>query len=190
VLQRYDRSFTVLDDVVRAVPASSWADPSPCPGWTTKDVLAHLLWGQDLVAAWAAGNPPAAPGDQDWTQGVPDDELAQLWTMVRTRTRQSLTPEVMAREVHTRLFGTITIKQFLWTFPNDALLHAWDVATATGVAIELPRDIIDALLQWSQDTEEILRLPGGFGPRRPVAEDADLVDRWLAFAGREVTTSR
>lgn len=84
--------------------------------------------------------------------------------------------------VRTRLFGDITIAQFLWTFPNEALLHAWDIAAATGAPVTFPEDL---LLTWSTAHEHLLRHPGGFGPQEAVADGAGIVDRWLGFAGRK-----
>jgi uncharacterized protein (TIGR03086 family) len=185
VLERYDRAFAVLDEVVRATASPDWSATSPCPGWTARDVLSHLLWGQDLVRRWAIDQPPTDPNSRDWTQGVAEADLASLWDSSRTQTRTLLTPNVLAHVVRTRLFGEITIAEFLWTFPNDALLHAWDIAAATGAPVTFPEDLIGHLLTWSTANEHLLRRPGGIGPQEAVADGAGIVDRWLGFAGRK-----
>jgi hypothetical protein len=38
-------------EVVRAVDGQRWADPSPYPGWTNKDLLAHLATGYTVRLA-------------------------------------------------------------------------------------------------------------------------------------------
>lgn len=185
VLARYDRGFAVLDGVVRAVSAGAWASPSPCQGWTARDVLAHLLWGQDLVKRWATDRPPADPASQDWTQAVPDEDLAPLWESRRHESRRLLTPVVLACVVRTRLFGPVTIGEFLWNYPNDAILHAWDISAAATVPVTFPEDLVADLLKWNTANEHVLRSPGGYGQPEIAPQEAGVVDRWLAFAGRD-----
>ncbi|HET9658410.1 MAG TPA: TIGR03086 family metal-binding protein [Kineosporiaceae bacterium] len=188
ILGRYDRAFQVVDGVVQVVPEGSWALPTPCPDWSARDVLAHLLWGQDLIAAWLDDRPAPAPGGPGRTAEVPDGELATLWLDTRRGLRTRLDGDALARPVQSRLLGPTTIGRFLLMFPNDALLHAWDIATGTGVPVALPEDLAVVYLSWGEANESRLRGPGGFGPRIVVPEDAGVVDRWLGFAGRRPPT--
>ena len=39
IAERYARVTTRFTDRVRAVPAGAWDNPSPCEGWTARDVV-------------------------------------------------------------------------------------------------------------------------------------------------------
>jgi hypothetical protein len=45
IAERWDRVTEYLVLVAQAVDSRKWADPSPYPGWTYKDLLAHLATG-------------------------------------------------------------------------------------------------------------------------------------------------
>lgn len=192
ILDRYDRAFRVVDDVVVDLSPHDWSLPSPCPDWSARDVLAHLLWGQSLLAAWASGQPAPAPHGSDWTEAAPDVQLAQLWAQRRDTTRATLTPDALEQPVTTRMFGTVSLGEFMWTFPNDALLHAWDMAATAGYTPAIPDDLAEWFLAWGHEHEAVLRSPGGFGPAIDVPRSAHILTRWLAFAGRDAraTTTR
>ncbi len=185
ILDRYERAFGVVDDVVVDVSPQDWPFPSACPDWSARDVLAHLLWGQALVAAWACGLPAPVPNGTDWTEAAPDAQLATLWAQRRDTTQATLTPDALERPVTTSLFGTLSLGEFIWTLPNDALLHAWDLAAAVGYTPAIPDDLAEWFLAWGREHEAALRRPGGYGPAIDVPHPAHILTRWLAFAGRD-----
>lgn len=41
-------------DLARSIPSGAWSQPSPLPGWTYKDLLAHLAATEDLRAVLRA----------------------------------------------------------------------------------------------------------------------------------------
>jgi len=86
--------------------------------------------------------------------------LGALWAHQRATTRAALTDEALNRNVVTRAFGTIPLGQFLWTFPNDSLIHAWDIAAGAGVPVSLPDDLVAWFATWGKDVEAGLRRPG------------------------------
>lgn len=42
-LSTFDEARQPLEAVLSAVPADRWADPSPCEGWSARDVLSHII---------------------------------------------------------------------------------------------------------------------------------------------------
>jgi len=49
--ERWGRVTDYLVDVARAVDPDTWTEPSPYPGWTYKDLLAHLATGYTVRLA-------------------------------------------------------------------------------------------------------------------------------------------
>ncbi|MGH3504837.1 MAG: maleylpyruvate isomerase N-terminal domain-containing protein, partial [Nocardioidaceae bacterium] len=54
-LDRYARAQACFDEVMVAIPAGAWDGPSACADWTRRDVLGHVVWGQELVCHLATG---------------------------------------------------------------------------------------------------------------------------------------
>lgn len=48
----YDRIAGRFGDVLDACPPDRWASPSPCPGWTARDVAAHVV--RNTAGPWPA----------------------------------------------------------------------------------------------------------------------------------------
>lgn len=51
IAERCDKVTAYLVDVARAVNLERWTNPSPYPGWTYKDLLAHLATGYTVRLA-------------------------------------------------------------------------------------------------------------------------------------------
>jgi uncharacterized protein (TIGR03086 family) len=71
-------------------------------------------------------------------------------------------------------------------FTGDVFLHAWDLAHATGQDETLDPERCAVMLAGMEPLDEVLRNSGHYGPRTPVADDADVQTRLLAFIGRPV----
>jgi uncharacterized protein (TIGR03083 family) len=46
----------LLDNRVSATPSDAWSLPSPCEGWTARDVVAHVVTNLKALQACAAGD--------------------------------------------------------------------------------------------------------------------------------------
>jgi hypothetical protein len=55
IVERWQRVTDYLVDVTRGVDPYKWGEPSPYPGWTYKDLLAHLATGYTVRLARLRG---------------------------------------------------------------------------------------------------------------------------------------
>src|SRR6478672_11056190 len=62
-----------LDDLVAALPAAAWDEPTPAPGWAVRDQISHL-WFFDRTATLAATDEGAFTASTEalMTSGDPD----------------------------------------------------------------------------------------------------------------------
>ena len=68
---------------------------------------------------------------------------------------------------------------------NELVIHGWDLAVATGQPYDVAAENLEA--SWELVTsipEDPEQRAGLFGPRVSIADDAPLLDRTLAYAGR------
>ena len=160
------------------VPADAWGDPSPCAGWTARDVVGHLTsWISEFFGAQGVAF-PAAPT-------VEDDPVA-AWEAVRTTIGDALAdPSLSARPVATP-FSTRSLAETVdMIVTGDVFTHTWDLARATGQDETLDPDQVRRMLAATGAMpEEVLRADGMFGPAIEVPDDADDQTKLLAYLGR------
>ena len=108
IMDRYTRAQDGFDRIVAALAPERWDDPSACVDWSARDVLGHVVWGQELVRHQATGQQFAsragAPGAPNPGQLIGADPLG-TWRAARAAADAVLTPAALARVVSTRAFG-------------------------------------------------------------------------------------
>lgn len=182
---RFRRVAEGLTRVIAAVPDDGWERPSPCAGWTGRDVVRHLVeWIPGpgfLLGAFGIATGPIPSVDTD---------PAGAWAVVRDAVQGALDDPAVAEWVEDcgppgQLSFAAAVDM---TCTPDVLVHTWDLAQAAGVSAELdPAEVarqvagIDAM---PPGVDEAMRSSGHFGPRVDVPADADAAARLLAFYGR------
>src|SRR5258706_1166205 len=69
----WDQTATTMVDLGAGLTADAWAAPTECPGWTVKDVYAHLIGGE----VWMShGHPPPPQG----LAAIADEPVAERAT--------------------------------------------------------------------------------------------------------------
>lgn len=159
---------------VQAVP--SWEDPSPCEGWSARDVLQHVvdterdfLTGKsvDLGPAPDLGDPVAAWAEHD------------------ASVRDALSdPQVAGHEFH-GAFGPTTVGETMARFYGfDLIVHRWDLARSAGRDERFTDAELDLLERSIEGFGEHLYAAGICKPAVEVGPDADRQERVLALLGR------
>ena len=163
------------------------AEPTPCDRISVADLLAHVL-GLSIAFRDAAAKisdpttstPASADGanlPRDWRYSIPTrlDELAEAW-----RAPDAWQGETTAGGL------TMPAEEAGLVVNNELVLHAWDLARATGQPYLPHPDNLEASWQFVVNTPDDPEAREGlFGPRLPIADDAPLLDRTLAYAGRD-----
>ena len=125
VAERYRRLAATLTERVASVPDGAWSRPSPCEGWTARDLVGHLIdvHGRflGLVGRELVDHPSVA-----------DDPLA-AWSAVRDQVQADLDDPVRAAEEYDGRFGRSSFAAAVDGFVCfDLVVHGWDLARATG----------------------------------------------------------
>jgi uncharacterized protein (TIGR03086 family) len=174
--------------VVNDVSDDQLANPSPCEGWTVRDVINHITGGATMFAISAE---QGSVSDEVLGQlmgggdNLGDDPQAAWATAASRALRAYEQPGVMEKIVKLP-FGEMPAGVALNIAVFDVLTHAVDIARASGQEITDAELIETALVVGRQMIGPELRIPGVFDPEQPVASDAPPADRLLAFAGRKV----
>jgi uncharacterized protein (TIGR03086 family) len=163
-----------LADVVRAIESDQLTNPTPCTKFDVRELVHHLLyWGPSLEGAARKENVPPSDVDvTDWRGAL----LAQL-----TRTVEAWAP-ASAWEGDTSMGPAKVVGEMI---VGEWVVHAWDLARATGQTLDLPADLLAYVYDGVAAGAEQGREMEIYGPEVPVPSDAPLLDRVLGLTGRD-----
>lgn len=178
VSERYGRLAETFQTTIAAVPADRWESPSPCQGWTGRDVVRHVIDAQGMFLGFVdreLGNIPS----------VDEDPLA-AWMAASDIVLGNLEdPEVAAAEFK-GFSGPSTFEAGVDRFLCfDLVVHGWDLARAAGLDYRMPAEEIPRIRAAAEAFGPALRSPQAFGPEVEAAPGADDQAQLLAFLGRQ-----
>ncbi len=183
-----DRSLADTGDMFTRVPADAWQSPSPCAGWTARQVGNHLV-GSIALLTRVVLRDPVDPAEFDAHKLAGTDHLGA-------------DPAASLREAAQRCVAAFTPPGTLearYSFPLpdtpgaviaqicllESLVHGWDVASATGAAYRPDEAAVAAVHRFALlGIGPQQRAQGLFAAVVPVAADADRLTATLAHLGR------
>ncbi|WP_433609304.1 TIGR03086 family metal-binding protein [Prescottella agglutinans] len=173
----YRRLAAALTEIVDAVPADRWESPSPCEGWTTRDVVAHIVDTQAQMVGVVGLSIPEGPAAAD--------DPAGAWRHTRDAVQAILDDPAKAGLEYDGHFGRTDLASTIRTFYCfDLIVHGWDIARAAGLDVTIPERDMDMLDTVIAQLGDSIRMDGVCGPAVAVAPDADRHTRILATLGR------
>jgi uncharacterized protein (TIGR03086 family) len=173
-----------LVEVVAGVPEAAWGAPTPCTGWTVRQVLNHARIDQlGYGLAITGGRPDSDPFHPADTLG--GDPSAELGKVVRTVADAYAGLPADAEQVPTPL-GPLPLPLAAAAAAMDAGVHAWDIAVATGQDRALPVELAEGI--WPVARHLVDRLRDAyqvFAPALEREQGYDSAEALLAFLGRD-----
>lgn len=176
IVERYTALADQFGARVEATPDSGWSKPSPCEGWTAKDVVSHVVGNQVNLVRGVTGDDLAIDVDAD-PKGA--------WLASYAAVKSALsTPGALQTPMQGPV-GEIPASELVGRFlSNDVLVHTWDFARSVGGDENIDADAVTHAYSALQPMDAMLRQPGVFGPKVEPAADADEQEQFLNFLGR------
>jgi uncharacterized protein (TIGR03086 family) len=174
--------------LVHAVTDDQWQLPTPCPDWTVRQLVNHLVGGDRLCTRVLRGE-PLPPMDQLGRRGHVDqlgDDPAAAYDTAAAELLQALAAPGVLDRAHTLPVGTLPGPAVVHLRTVETLVHGWDLARATGRAAPFADELAEQELPFTRDL--LGRLPEGrqpFAPTLPATEESPAIDRLAALLGRE-----
>ena len=157
------------------MPADAWAAPSPCDGWSARDVVGHLIAAQ---RSFLSGH----------GHDLPEPDLAEpteAWEAHADGVLGLLADPAVAEAAFDGHFGPTTVGETLARFYLfDMVVHRWDVAHATGGDERLTDAELDVLEGAIAGFGPALYSEGVCAAAVEPPPDADRQTRVLATLGR------
>lgn len=179
-----DQALAATGRVVAGVKPTQFDASTPCPDFTVKALLDHVvsvnqMFGMaardkkvDVTKMTGGGGDPAAEFD------LSAKEASEAWKA----------PGILEEQVELP-FGTFPGAVALNMFISETVVHAWDVAKATGQPTQIDPKLAEVSWEAVKDLPDAFRGgPGSgmpFGPKLEAPAGASPGDRLIAHMGRQ-----
>jgi uncharacterized protein (TIGR03086 family) len=178
-LVAHQRAQDVFSRVLASVTPDQMDAPTPCDEWAVRDLIEHVIGGNErvVIRAGLRPEPPARPAGLSEAHRATAAAAQAVFAAPGGMTRVFELP-----------IGQVPASAFLWIRTSDALVHAWDLARATGQPTDLDPELAAYLLGASREhMDDALRGPGKvFGEAQPCDRGRPPADQLAAFLGRPV----
>ena len=183
-LDAHERAAAGLEEKVKLLELGQLDKPTPCEGWTVRDLLEHVVGGNIMTVRLLDGASKdealaAREGD------VLGDDPVGAVKRTNAESSAALRTADLTRVVdHPAM--QMPASQLLQFRVGDLLLHSWDLARAIGIDETLDPDVVEEIWEGLQPMAPIIGQIGQFGtgPSGTVGEDAPLQTRLLDLTGR------
>jgi uncharacterized protein (TIGR03086 family) len=172
VVELHDRCVEEFLRLARGVAADRWDGPTPCTDWTVRELVNHLVYEERWAVPLMAGGTIESVGDRFDGDLLGDDPVAAAEHAARAAQGAAVEPVLAGRTVHLS-FGDHPAEEYARQLAADHLIHAWDLAVATGQDSGLPADLVDNVAGWFADDREQGYRDGGWIADRPSSDHGD-----------------
>ncbi len=178
-LRTFTKARYGFDAMVARTPADTWTNPSPCPGWTAADVVAHNIGMNDMIAGFTTGVGAGRP-----TETRPDDPQVE-WRRSFDGLFDALDSDGALQTVAKTPWGEMAVDKFLGFAWVDPVIHTWDLARATGQEPIMDEALCQRAVKQLVRAGDSLRGEGRFGPAVDTSEVSPIIDQLVAISGRD-----
>lgn len=171
-VELHDRCVEEFQRRVRAVPPDRWSSRTPCPEWTVRQLVNHLVYEEQWAVPLMAGATIEEVGDRFDGDLLGGDPVASVEHSARAAQAAVVEPVLAGRTVHLSA-GDVPAEEYTRQLAADHLIHSWDLAVAIGADPALPAELVDEVARWFAGHELGYRSSGWIGerPRRDTGGD-------------------
>jgi uncharacterized protein (TIGR03086 family) len=177
ISQRYGRLAAAFGDKIAAVSPAAWSNPSPCEGWTARDVVRHVVTTQGMFLGFVGRELGELPSV--------DTDPGAAWAAASSVVLADLQDPSRAAAEFDGFTGKSTFEAAVDRFLCfDLVVHGWDLAQAAGLEDRIHPDEVSRVRAAAEQFGDALRSPQAFGPEVEAPHGADEQAQLLAFLGR------
>lgn len=181
-------SYAIVTSTMRnlmdGVSEDQVTGPTPCPDFTVKELLEHIVMVQRRVAAIGAGEHWSDVETEPATSGWPE-QFGHASHAVMT----AWTDSAKLDDTYEVPWGELPGGPMMWVYVAELAIHVWDLATATQQEVDIAEDVL-------RPAYEVLKVgvpaEGRADPEMPFSEVVDpgpgaaMLVQLAGWAGRKV----
>jgi uncharacterized protein (TIGR03086 family) len=175
-----------VSDLIAGTTPDQMSNATPCTKWETRDLMNHLVGGGMVLGAALKAEPMEMDPDAPMPDLLGDDPSAAWAGAIQAFKDGADSPGAMERIAEIPV-GSVPGSVVVDLISFDLLVHAWDLATATGQAFDPPDEVVDSALE----AAHMLLAPefrdgDTFGAEVTPPDGATKIETLAAFTGRSV----
>jgi uncharacterized protein (TIGR03086 family) len=175
------RACEAVGDLISRVGPDQWDAPTPCSEWNVRDVVNHVVEGNQVFVALVDGGPMPERG----TDHLGDDPAGAYRASAAVLRDAFGRPGVLERS-YPGPFGKGTGAEILQIRVADLLTHGWDLVQATAIPADLPEEVAEQALAFIRIQLANQPRAPRFADPQPIDDTAPAIEQLAAFTGRQV----
>jgi uncharacterized protein (TIGR03086 family) len=179
----HEQALSATSTLVDGVGARQMDLPTPCDGWSVRELLNHIVGGNLWAAELAAGKTIEDVGDRLDGDNLGDDPAAAYRDSAQLAAAAFSAPGAMDAPCAVS-YGPVPGSVYCGHRIVDVGIHGWDLAKATGQDTTIDPELVDAMAAIVAPQIDLLTGSGMFGTTVAIAGDADPQTRLLSQLGR------
>ncbi len=176
----HERTVDTWRRIVEGVGPDQWSRGTPCGDWDVRALVNHVVGEDRWTRPLVDGATVADVGDRLDGDLLGADPVGATRDAADEATR-AVAERVPQDPVVHLSFGDFPIEEYVRQLAADHLVHAWDLAVATGQDPRLDAELVAEVAAWFAEREDLYRQAGAVGPRAHTDADdpqADLLARF------------
>jgi uncharacterized protein (TIGR03086 family) len=178
----YRRTVDAWTERLTAVGPDQWDAPTPCTDWTVRQLVNHVVGEDRWTVPLVEGRTIEEVGNGLDGDLLGDDPVGAALDAAMQATKVTADKLPGGGAVHLS-YGDEQIGEYVNQLAADHLVHAWDLAVATGGDRQLDPHLVAEVAAWFSERAEMYRGAGIIGPRGVSHGDAQ--SDLLAACGRD-----
>ena len=171
---------------VDAITSDQWSRPTPCEEWDVRELVNHVVGEDRWTVPLMRGGTIAEVGDSFDGDLLGDYPVQSADSAAHAAVDSVAEALPSGGKVHLS-YGDEDMGEYIHQLAADHLVHAWDLAAATGGDTHLDRELVEEVASWYADREELYRSVGAVGPHPGPAQEPQAI--LLAGFGRRADWS-
>ncbi len=184
IAELHGQALTHTRRVIIGIAPDQLDGPTPCEGWDVRELLNHVISGNEWAAELSAGKTIPEVGDRFDGDRLGGDHVAAYDASATAAEAAFKRPGALEAPCAVS-YGPVPGEVYAGHRFVDVLIHGWDLAKATGQDTTIDRELVAACAAVVKPQHDLLAGSGMFGDGSvDVADGADPQTRLLASLGR------
>jgi uncharacterized protein (TIGR03086 family) len=172
---------------VAGVGPDQWDAPTPCDAWDVRALVGHVVGEELWTVPLMRGSTIEEVGDRFDGDVLGEDPVGTA-RAAAAEARRVVEDRLPANGKVRLSYGEERMDEYVRQLCADHLVHAWDLAAATGGDTVLDPELVAAVAEWFAQREDVYR-SAGLIAQRAAGDAEDPQTRLLAAFGRSATWS-
>jgi len=181
----YAEAAAQIGELIRSVQPDQLDAATPCPEFTVRKLLSHMVGVLVRVAVTGEGRDGLAV--VAFVEGVDDAEWVAAFEEAHARVEKAWADDALLRETVRVPWGEVPGAGALAGYVMELATHTWDLSEALNWPLELSPEVGEFALATGLRALPGPERPAGlpFASARPAPEGADAYGKLAAWTGRE-----